>query len=805
MRGFPLRYARRNVLIGPGGEAAALYRADTVAYPFLPAAQKWALLHRLERLAHLAGADFALWRVQRSFPAERYPEELADLLDPEHGDPEAWRRYLEGHEARLRELGSQVPEVYLAISLTEGEGGPGALRSFGRARRRVEELAGVGRPAPISGAELEALAGVEQRAFERLGGALALRRASTRELEWLLRRAACRGVAEPALDRHWEPDALVVVAPDGSAAYEPLECDLWRCANAPAVEDPGQPPSLAVEAEEGTSFQSFLCAGSLAEEAEFPGAAELLFEPADGAGFPVDAVLYAQWIGNREALGQVRKRILDVEHAYREQAEGASGPGLLAEEDRELAREYEAILQSSAHPPMLRASLSLAIGAPDRAELERRVTALRERFGEVALHRPRGLQHALFLDHLPQPGGGQVADYRQQMTVEQFGAMVATASSEVGSPEGIYIGHTPQGRPVRYDPTEAPRTARPSGVLLAGTLGSGKTIAAQAICVAAQRRGSLVVDFDPKPDHGLDRVPELSGEVEVLELSGDPEHRGKLDPLRIGLPELREELAASYLIELLRDPPPAWENAIDRAVRDAVRAGERSLGLVVDRLRGSETDAGREAAEALDVLSDFGLARLGFAAHGRGAGSGEGPSAPLITIRTPGLSLPDPGASRETYTRAERVSVATLSLVAAQALRLVSGNRHRHKIVLLDEAWFFLSSVQGRALLNRVIRLGRAFNATVLVATQRLADLGDLSELFGVYLLFGQETEAEARAGLTQIGLDSEAPLAQWITEYRQGLCLMRDLDGRIGEVQIDLVFGELLAALDNTPKAAAR
>jgi hypothetical protein len=800
---FPLRYARRNVLIGPGGEAAALYRADAIAYPFLPTARKWALLHRLERFAHLAGADFALWRVQRSFPAERYPAELADLLDAEHGDPEAWRRYLTGHEARLGDLGSHLPEIYLAVSLRQDSDGPSALRSFGRARRRAEELAGVGGPRPVSGAELEALAGVEQRTFERLSGAVALQRASTRELQWLLRRAACRGVAEPALDRHWEPDALVVVAPDGSAAYEPLECDLWRCADAPATEDPGQPPSLVVEAEEGTAYQSFLCAGSLAEEAEFPGAAELLFDPLEG-GFPVDAVLYAQWIGNREALGQVRKRILDVEHAYREQLEGASGPGVLAEEDRELAREYEAILQSSAHPPMLRASLSLAVGAPDRSELERRVTALRERFGEVALHRPRGLQHALFLDHLPQPGDCSVPDYRQQMTVEQFGAMVPTASSEVGSPDGIYLGHTPQGRPVRYDPTEAPRTARPSGVLLAGTLGSGKTIAAQAIAFAAQRRGSLVVDFDPKPDHGLDRVPELSGEIEVLELSGDPEHRGKLDPLAIGLPELREELAASYLIELLRDPPPAWENAVDRAVRDAVRAGKRSLMCVVERLRRSDVDAGREAGEALDVLSDFGLARLGFAPSSQEGAQPAASEASVITIRTPGLSLPDPGASRETYSRRERISVATLSLVAAQALRLVSTNRQRHKIVLLDEAWFFLSSVQGRALLNRVIRLGRAFNATVLVATQRLADLGDLSELFGVYLLFGQETEAEARMGLVQVGLDSEAPLANRITEYRQGLCLMRDLDGRVGEVQIDLVFGDLLAALDNTPKAVA-
>lgn len=615
MNPWPLRYARRNILVGPGGEAAALFRTDAVTYPFLTSEQKWALLHRLERFAHLVGADFALWRVQRAYPAERYPLEAAELFDHEHGDPERWLRYLSEHAARLAELGTYSPEVYLAVSLAEDRGGPGILRSFGRARRRLEELAGVSGPRPMSGAELETLAAAEQRAFERLSGALALRRASTRELQWLLRRAACRGVAEPGLDGNWQPDALVLLAPDGSTAYEPLGHDLWRCANAPASEDPAAPPSLVVEAEEGTSYQAFLCAGSLAEEAEFPGAAELLFGPAESAGFPVDAVLYTEWIGNREALGQVRKRILDVEHAYREQLQGTTGPGVLAEEDRELAREYEAILQSSSHPPMLRATIGLAVGAADRGELERRVATLREQFGEVALHRPRGLQHALFADHLPQPGGGQVADYRQQMTVEQFGAMVATASTEVGSPGGLYIGHSPigAGRPVRFDPTEASRTARPSGVLLAGTLGSGKTLAGEAIAYAGARRGSLVVTFDPKPDHNLEAVPELAGEVEVLELSGDPAHRGKLDPLRIGLPELREELASSYLLDLVRDAPPAWENAIDRAVRDAVRAGEESLLRVVERLREDGTEAGRDAAESLEVLSDFGLARLGFA------------------------------------------------------------------------------------------------------------------------------------------------------------------------------------------------
>ncbi|MBS1887559.1 MAG: ATP-binding protein [Actinobacteria bacterium] len=610
---FPLRYARANLLIGPGGEAAALYRAETLSYPHLPVAEKWALLHRLERLLAVVGADLSIWRVARSYPADRHAAELAWLADARHAEEGRWRAYLEGQEERLAALDYHVPEVYLAISLAGPRRGGGPLRSLDRARRRAEELAGVGAARPISGAELDALAEAERRAYERAASVLALRRATTAELQWLLRRAACRGVAEPVAEGSWEPDALIVEGDEGEVSYEPLEADLWRLANAPMREETGRPPSLLVESEEGDSHQAFLCLGSLAEEAEFPGAAELLFAPLEGVG-PVDAVLHADLVGNREALAQVRRRILDAEHSYREQLTGsAAGPDRRAGEDRELAREYEAILSSVARPPMLRASISLAVAAADAETLEARVTALRERFGEVRLHRPRGLQHALFAEHLPRPDGGAVADYRQQMTTEQVAAMVPVATAEVGSAGGVYLGYDPTaGRPVRYDPTEAPRDSRPSAVLIAGTLGSGKTIAAEAIAHAALLRGSQVIDLDPKPDHRLFELPELEGEAELLELSADPAHRGRLDPLRIGLPELREELASSYLLELLRDPPPSWEVAIDRAVRDAVRAGEESLGGVVARLREAEAPGARDAAEALEVIADFGLARLGF-------------------------------------------------------------------------------------------------------------------------------------------------------------------------------------------------
>jgi hypothetical protein len=404
---FPIRYAHGNVLIGPGGDSAGLYRLGMTSYPFLAAGDKWALQRRLQRLAHTVSADFSLWRVSRFYPSESYVAHTAGLLDGRHQEPQAWQAFLEGHRERLRELGSHVPEVYLAVSLQRNAPtgvGSGLVRGMDRARRRVEELAGIGAASPISAGELSDLVAHEQRVFDRIRGVLAARRAHTVELQWLLRRAACRGVRDPDLDSYWQPDALIVTAPGGGVAFEPLGFDLARCANAAVTE---RERTLIVDGEHGRSFQALLALGSLADSPQFPGAgAEILFAPLESVPWPVDAVLHARWLGNRQALSAVRKRIADVEHAYSEQLQGAAhGPSMVAGEDRVLAREYEAQLQAGGHPPMLYGYIGLAVGAESEEELERRVAVLKEHYGDVSLHRPAGLQHRLWLDHLPRPDG----------------------------------------------------------------------------------------------------------------------------------------------------------------------------------------------------------------------------------------------------------------------------------------------------------------------------------------------------------------------------------------------------------------
>ena len=101
-----------------------------------------------------------------------------------------------------------------------------------------------------------------------------------------------------------------------------------------------------------------------------------------------------------------------------------------------------------------------------------------------------------------------------------------------------------------------------------GTLGSGKTMAMQALAYRAWLHGSgPIVDVDPKGDHRLDALPGVLADgpqanLEIVELSDEERFRGLLDPLRIAEPGEREDLAYAFL----GHPAPARARAVaDRA------------------------------------------------------------------------------------------------------------------------------------------------------------------------------------------------------------------------------------------------
>lgn len=792
----PITFAYGNLVFGAGGaeDPWALYRLTTRSYAGLSVARKRELLGEIAGFAYSIAADFQILRVTRAASVDDYARTARSLARPDLENATLLDRMLEAQCSRVGLLAACTPEVFLAVALR-----PESRRDL---RVLVASALGLKDPRGLTARALARLKQEESRTFARITDFLDCDRATTGDLEWLVRRAFCRGLGEPEHDPHWVPQALVLDSKDedGGWRFEPLETDLLRLFDAP-IEVGAR--TLRVHSERGESHQALLATGALPESVAFPGPqAELLFAPIEALPFPIDAVVTAQWLANDRAVALARRRLVDADNVFAEEQDGHHGATALAAARPAVARELEEYLTSSERPPLLRSTISLAVSAPTREGLEHAVERVRAQYAPITLHRPAGSQLDLFVTHLPAQRAATRA-YEDVLLCEQLGAMVPTATHQVGSDCGFYVGATLTGapHPVLVDLAEAPRASRPPAILCSGTLGSGKTLAAELLALQAFSAGSRVVSVDPKGDHRIDLVVDPS-EVEHISLTPDPEFRGLLDPLRIGPEDTRSDLAFGFLLDILPSPVPApWQTEIRRAVDAVAPSLFPCCGAVIDRLSHG-TDAAVEAGRAIETYAGGGLLQLAFATENTP------PKAPearrLTVLRIANLVLPLPGTPRAEMTSEERTGQALLRLLATYAAQLMSTDTSRHKVLLFDEAWMLLGDAAGRALVQRINRLCRSQNATPILITQALDDIGDLDNLLGALFCFGVETENEARLVLQLLGIDPEdSALRTRLQGFRRGRCLMRDYDGRVGAVQIDLSDQDLLAVLDTSPAHA--
>jgi hypothetical protein len=783
----------------------ATFAVPTSAYEWLSEEGKrerfLALLGALESVA----ADIQILRVSRRWDVEAYATEIA-------GDSPALRRYLAAHVARLEELDAQRPALFFLVSLREPERDVAAYVSRAAERHPREWLQLLRRGLLphdrrlLRASELERARVRADQAHARLAEYLAARPATGAELQWLVRRGFCRGLGEPHVDGLHEPRALVFER-NGEALLAPLEGDVLRWMDG-WVEH--RPRALRIESELGVCWQAHLVVGALPELVRFPGPrAELMFAPVESLPFGCDLSLSARFLPNELALRIARRRIQDADQILRAEADGEQGASDLGYRRTQEARDLLAHLQSSSRPPLLRATLAIALAARDERELEERVEMCRRAFGEIRLHRPLGDQLELFCQQLP----GQrtrVAGYDDTLTAEQVAAMMPTAAHEAGSSGGFYLGHTLGGsaRPVRFSLREGSDSDRNSAILSVGALGAGKTTLEQKLEWEAFLLGARVIDCDPKGDHRFHLLEQVAPHVEQITLRPDPALRGMLDPLRIAPAHLRQDAAVSFLRDLLPiRAEPAWETAVVGAVDRVLRRAPVATCLeVVRALReGDPTDA--QVGRTLEVYARSGLTQLGFANPDVRLPPVGHRQVTYLPIRD--LPGPEPGTARAEHSQAERVGEQIVRLIAMFAMHLMSAERERLKVFGFDEGWRLLGDPIGRTLLMSLQRMGRSELAVPIISTQLVGDtlLGEresLQNLIGATFVFGMRSDAEARRALELLGLDPDDRRArQTLLELDAGRCLFRDHYGRIELIQVDVVVPSLLRAFSTTPGVA--
>jgi len=809
----PITFVYGNCVFAHGfDDGWAAFAVRVGSYAWLSEEGKRARFLSLIGALEAIEADVQILRVCRRWSLEHYAGALHEQnagLGAEGSRAEEYERYVEEQVRRLGDVGTAQAALFLLVSLREPERDVASYVSRAAGQHPREWWTGLKRTLTqrdrriLSASELEQVRMRADHVHARLEDFLPVRAARGVELQWLVRRAYCRGLGEPVVDGLHEPRALVFER-NGEAVLAPLEGDVMRWADG-YVENHGR--ALKIESELGTSWQAHLVMGALPERTQFPGTrSELMFAPVESLPFGADLSLNARFLPNELALRLARRRIQDADQIVRAESGGEQGVSDLGYERTQEARDLLAYLQASSKPPLLRATLAIAVSAGSEEELEARVEMCRRAYGEIRLHRPLGDQLQLFYQQLP----GQrtrLAGYDDTLTAEQVAAMMPTATHAAGSRSGFYLGHTLSGsrQPVIFTLREGSDSNRNATVLSVGALGSGKTTLAQKLEYEAFLQGARVVDCDPKGDHRFHMLPDVMPHVECVTLRPDPALRGMLDPLRVAPAHLRHDAAVSFLRDLLPGrAEAAWETAVVGAVdRVLTRSSEPTCREVVRALeQGDDTDV--QVGKALDVYSRSGLTQLGFADPAVSLPPVCQRQVTYLPIRD--LPSPPPGMPRSEYSQAERVGEQIVRLIAMFAMHLMGSERGRLKLFSFDEGWRLLSDPVGRALLASLQRMGRSELAVPIISTQLVTDalIGEresLENLIGATFVFGMRSQSEARRALSLLGLDpQDTRLCQSLLELEAGRCLFRDHRGHVEAIQVDVVLPSLLRAFSTTP-----
>lgn len=243
-----------------------------------------------------------------------------------------------------------------------------------------------------------------------------------------------------------------------------------------------------------------------------------------------------------------------------------------------------------------------------------------------------------------------------------------------------------------------------------------------------------------------------------------------------------------------------------KAIRTVTQSDQRGLLQVINELRKENSPVAENIADHIESFTDYDFAHLLFS---------DGSIIQSISldkqlniIQVANLVLPDAETTFEEYTTMELLSVSMLIVISTFALDFIHSNREIFKIVDLDEAWSFLQVAQGKTLSNKLVRAGRAMNAGVYFVTQNSDDLLDerLKNNIGLKFAFRSTDIHEIKKTLEFFGLDQEDESNQKrLRDLENGQCLMQDLYGRVGVVQVHPVFEELFHAFDTRPPVQER
>ena len=568
---------------------------------------------------------------------------------------------------------------------------------------------------------------------------------------------------------------------------------------------------LRLEHEDKESYASYFTVNAIVGELDFPSS-EIFYFQQQQFTFPVDTSMNVEIVENRKALTTVRnkkKELKDLDnHAYQAGSETSSNVVDALDSVDELETDLDQTKES-----MYKLSYVIRVSAPDLDELKRRCDEVKDFYDDlnVKLVRPAGDMLGLHSEFLP-ASKRYINDYVQYVKSDFLAGLGFGATQQLGETTGIYMGYSVDtGRNVYLQPSLASQGVKGTvtnalASAFVGSLGGGKSFCNNLLVYYSVLFGGQAVILDPKSERGnwKETLPEIAHEINIVNLTSDKDNAGLLDPFVI-MKNVKdaESLAIDILTFLTGISSRDGEKfpVLRKAVRSVTQSDSRGLLHVIDELRREDTPISRNIADHIDSFTDYDFAHLLFS-----DGTVENAISldnQLNIIQVADLVLPDKDTTFEEYTTIELLSVSMLIVISTFALDFIHSDRSIFKIVDLDEAWAFLNVAQGETLSNKLVRAGRAMQAGVYFVTQSSGDVAkeSLKNNIGLKFAFRSTDINEIKQTLEFFGIDKDDENNQKrLRDLENGQCLLQDLYGRVGVVQIHPVFEELLHAFDTRP-----
>lgn len=524
----------------------------------------------------------------------------------------------------------------------------------------------------------------------------------------------------------------------------------------------------------------------------------------------------------RKVRKEINKRIAEIKDQAANMTSAGGGLNIDIQErhDQAISVEYEL---SKNKTPWIYGKHRLVIEASSEEELKDRVQRTIDHYKDlnIQLIQPTGDQLHLFLEGMPNDYSRTNA-YIQRQDLAMIPAGLPTGSGSAGDKKktdpngeelgfvGPYIGYTTSRvvSPVFYSLHASIATGNPSGCLITGSPGSGKSFLAFSLTYLMTMMGVWCIYIDPKGDAvPMAQLPGIKNRTRVLDLRNGQD--GMLDPFSLGNDINKQKELAFEVIMLFMGGEskvtPDQRVQISKAITVVTELPNPSLNLVAEFLLESTDIHAQSVGHNLNLMRRLNFAKLCFSPRKSDNISVEN----MLTIITlTGLDLPSNSEDISQYSTGNKLAVAIMFLLTDYTRQLMQNSNQTHpKAIVIDEAWAVIGTPQGLKLVESVSRMGRSLNTGIILVSQNAQDFhGEkITNSVSTKIAFRTKDKDEIDNIITLLGMENNEYSRASIRNLDVGAAIMQDAHDRLARIKIDAWDEEMKTAFETNPEKKRR